>query len=190
MAGSLPENRELYDSFQNKEELEKKLASFDQFDETASWEKLVASGRWAPAGKGSKVYKLFRKNWQYAAAILVLIIGSGIFYLIMRSGNTDKPDHSTLAVQEEIVPGSNRAMLRVGDSVINLSDQKSGIVTGDNTIVYNDGERIAGTGKIITLTTPRGGYYEAVLPDGTKVWLNAASSIQFPRNSLIRKDRL
>jgi transmembrane sensor len=175
-----PENQALYDSFQNNEELEKKLAAFDQFDETVAWEKLVASGRWTPASKGGKVYKLFRKNWQYAAAILVLIIGSGVFYLLMRSVNTDKPDHSDLAVKEEIVPGSNRAILRVGDSVINLSDQKSGIVTGDNAIVYNDGERIAGTGKIITLTTPRGGYYEAVLPDGTKVWLNAASSIQFP----------
>jgi ferric-dicitrate binding protein FerR (iron transport regulator) len=31
-----------------------------------------------------------------------------------------------------------------------------------------------------TLTTPRGGQYRLVLPDGTAVWLNAASSIQYP----------
>jgi len=33
---------------------------------------------------------------------------------------------------------------------------------------------------MLQLTTPRGGQYQAVLPDGTKIWLNAASSIRFP----------
>jgi ferric-dicitrate binding protein FerR (iron transport regulator) len=174
-----PNNRELYESFQNKEELEKKIAAFDQFDETVAWEKLMASGRWTPVDKTNKVYKLFSRQWHYAAAILLLIIGSGIFYLNMRPGKTTETENVVLA-KEEVLPGSHRAILTVGDSVINLSDQKSGIVTGDNAIVYNDGERIANAEKIITLTTPRGGHYEAVLPDGTKVWLNAASSIQFP----------
>ena len=31
-----------------------------------------------------------------------------------------------------------------------------------------------------TVTTPRGGQYNVTLPDGTQVWLNAASSIKFP----------
>ena len=55
-----------------------------------------------------------------------------------------------------------------------LIDKQSG------TLVYDDGA--AHNGKILfnTLSTPRGGEYQLVLPDGSKVWLNAASSLRFP----------
>lgn len=173
------DNQELYNSYTNKEQLGKKLSGLRQFDENASWEKLVASGRWTPVSEKRNVYQLFRKHWHYAAAILILTIGAGIFYLNDQPGTTEKPGPTELA-KAEILPGTNRAILTVGDSVINLSDQKSGIVTKNNAIVYSDGERIAAAAQMITLTTPRGGQYQAVLPDGTKIWLNAASSVRFP----------
>lgn len=175
-----PLNQELYNSFYDKEELEKKVAEFNQFDENRSWNKLVASGKWTPTTTNNNVYHLIRRKWHYAAAILILSIGAGIFYLNMPSGGPSVPTEPVLAGKEEILPGSNKAVLTIGDSVINLSDEKTGIVAGNNGIVYRDGELIAEATKTVTLSTPRGGYYEATLPDGTKVWLNAASSIQFP----------
>lgn len=175
-----PLNQELYNSIYNKEELEKKVAEFNQFDENRSWNKLVASGKWTPTTTNNNVYRLIRRKWHYAAAILILSIGAGIFYLNMPSGGPSVPTEPVLAGKEEILPGSNKAVLTIGDSVINLSDEKTGIVAGNNGIVYRDGELIAEATKTVTLSTPRGGYYEATLPDGTKVWLNAASSIQFP----------
>ncbi|MBO9659752.1 MAG: FecR domain-containing protein [Chitinophagaceae bacterium] len=175
-----PQNRELYNSIYDKEQLESKLTTFRQFDETASWEKLVASGRWAPATQKSSVIRSIQKKWYYAAAVIMLAAGSGIFYLYTQE---DKPGQGNagLAVdQREIVPGKNQAILQVGDSVINLNDNKTGVVAQGNAIAYNDGQKIAGANQLITLTTPRGGQYTALLPDGSKVWLNAASSIKFP----------
>ena len=170
------QNRELYNSYQNKELLESKLNEVQQFDENAAWNKMVASGKWTPADK-KKVVRLFRQPWHYAAAaVLFLAIGSGVYFLVA------KTDTQPVAVVEntEILPGKNQAILTIGDSVINLSDQKSGIVTAGNAIIYNDGEKIAETNKMITLSTPRGGQFQAVLPDGSKLWLNAASFVEFP----------
>ncbi|WP_127125612.1 FecR family protein [Pseudoflavitalea rhizosphaerae] len=173
-----PQNRELYNSFQNKEQLESKLNELQQFDENAAWNKMIAAGKWEPVNK-KKVHRLFSQRWQYAAAaVLFLAIGSGVYYLVAKTDSTEQP----VAVVEntEILPGKNQAILTIGDSVINLSDQKTGIVTAGNAITYNDGEKIAKSNKLITLSTPRGGQFQAVLPDGSKVWLNAASSIEFP----------
>lgn len=175
-----PANKALYDSFNDKDELEKKVAEFRQFDESAAWNRMVAAGKWTPAPKRNNVYHLIRKNWQYAAAVFILAVGAGVFYLNMPSGDSSKPTDPVLAGKEEILPGSNKAVLKIGDSVINLDNNKTGIVSAGNTIAYNDGEKIAESNKMITLSTPRGGQFQAVLPDGTKVWLNAASSLEFP----------
>ena len=123
---------------------------------------------------------LFNKKWlRYAAAILILTTGSVIYF------SNNKTDHSQTSEQivqqpEDIAPGTNRAVLTINNNQqINLDSGKTGINIS-NTITYNDGEKIAAAGQIIQLATPRGGQYNAVLPDGSLVWLNAASSIRFP----------
>jgi transmembrane sensor len=69
-----------------------------------------------------------------------------------------------------------------------LSSSQTGIIAGEK-ITYADGapvsnvdinqERLA-TGDMLALQTPRGGTYQITLPDGTEVWLNAASTIKYP----------
>lgn len=128
-----------------------------------------------------RVHFLRRSWFRYAAAaVVVLLLGSAVLLYIrsgrnVRSGNTEVVGRAM-----DIQPGINKAILTVGDSSINLSNHKTGIITASGAVAYNDGERIADAGQMLTLTTPRGGQYQAMLPDGSRVWLNAASSIRFP----------
>ncbi|SEW37882.1 FecR family protein [Chitinophaga arvensicola] len=119
----------------------------------------------------------FLRRWGWAAAV-ALLLGTGAFFWIAGRKHTTPDDIAKAEIN--IVPGTNRAVLTVGSNQpITLSNNKKGIAVG-TAVTYNDGERIADAGQVLQLVTPRGGQYQAVLPDGTKVWLNAASSIRFP----------
>lgn len=120
-----------------------------------------------------------KTTWFRYAAAVILIIGTIISYFIINR-SIHSPNQSNHSDQwSAIPPATNRAILTIGNNRIDLSSNKTGI-TVNSTIAYNDGEKIADAGQMLQLTTPRGGQYQAVLPDGTKVWLNAASSIKFP----------
>lgn len=118
------------------------------------------------------------RRWYVAASVLLVLAAGGYIW------TTSKKTAPTLAkedksLQTDIAPGTNRAILMVGNKSINLSGNKTGIAVG-NSVTYMDGERIADAGELLQLVTPRGGQYQVVLPDGSKVWLNAASGIKFP----------
>ncbi|HJT74994.1 MAG TPA: FecR domain-containing protein, partial [Chitinophaga sp.] len=127
-----------------------------------------------------------KTSWfRYAAAVLILAIGitTAIVVSSDRQSQSSGTDNLSIAAAD-IAPGTNRAILTVGSKKIDLASNKTGISVG-NAISYTDGSSIEGlthSSQLTThtLTTPRGGQYQAVLPDGSKVWLNAASSIKFP----------
>src|SRR3546814_9079888 len=91
-------------------------------------------------------------------------------------------------------PGINKAVLTLADgSRIQLDEINSGALTrqGDVEIIKSangqlEYRSITSEGRIPrevaynTLSTPRGGQFRIMLPDGTKVWLNAESSIRYP----------
>jgi ferric-dicitrate binding protein FerR (iron transport regulator) len=102
------------------------------------------------------------------------------------------------ASAHDALPGGNKAMLTLNDgSVIVLDSAKNGMLgeQGNAQVLKKDGmleykkgnaQKAIGNTQLSapvsynTLSTPRGGQYQLVLPDGSKVWLNAASSIRFP----------
>lgn len=113
----------------------------------------------------------------------------------------DLPSFSsnTLIPENDIAPGKDKAILTLGDgSKIILDDAREGILAnqGGNSILKTaEGELIytfsgeesiavpvpeAGIINYNTIETPKGGKFQVVLPDGSKVWLNAASSLRFP----------
>ncbi|MBC9929156.1 FecR domain-containing protein [Chitinophaga qingshengii] len=108
-----------------------------------------------------------------AAAIIVLVIGSGI-YIFRHQSKKILPISQQTNVVREILPGTSKAILTLANGT-----QKE-LGTADNGLPLQ--------ADAVLLTTPNGGQYQAVLPDGSKVWLNAASGIKFP-SSFNHKER-
>ena len=124
-----------------------------------------------------------------AAAAILLVVGAGLLlYKAHYAGKTRHPEFVSGSL--DIVPGKNTAILTLANGkTISLSEAKTGVVIGasglrynDNTAVISKEERdlLNSTREMTSLATPRGGQYQITLPDGTKVWLNAASSLKFP----------
>ena len=91
----------------------------------------------------------------------------------------------------DIAPGSDKAILTLSDgSAVVLDTAEKGRISGkDNVIKDNNGRLsyLASSSDPVqtatgynTLTTPKGGKYEVLLSDGSRVWLNAASSLHYP----------
>ena len=130
------------------------------------------------------------RTWWAAAAILVCLSGT-VFYLLNKRASTDLAKAESI-VKNDVEPGSNKAVLTLSDGkTILLDDAANGVVaqegnakvvkSGDGKLVYSS-DNSSGEGPLSynTLATPRKGQYQLRLPDGTKVWLNAESSIHYP----------
>ena len=134
------------------------------------------------------------RRWVAAAAFLILS-ASGL-YLIFNPFSKTIPTQAE-RFKNDIVPGTNKATLTLagGKTLFLDSLQAGSIAKQENTaiikmdegeLVYNDSASLGF--EMNTLTIPRGGQYQLTLPDGTKVWLNAASSITFP-SAFVGKER-
>jgi transmembrane sensor len=126
------------------------------------------------------------QSWAAAAAI-ILVASLGTWFFTLR----DLSSSAIVSIpvkRNDVSPGGNKAVLTLADGKrIKLSNAKTGVVIDVNKLSYDDGsvvspgqEEQALTSKTLTVTTPRGGTYKIILPDGTQVWLNAASGIKFP----------
>lgn len=142
---------------------------------------------------GDPLYKKARKVklWpKIAVAASVLIaLSAGLWFYEANQRNIKVQSQ---IVRNPISPGRNTAMLTLSDGKrINLSETKSAVVIDASKITYNDGTKIdAGKpGNDLTITTPAGGTYQVHLSDGTKVWLNAASTFKFPSSFTKSKHR-
>lgn len=131
--------------------------------------------------------------YKYAAAVLILIgFASGFWYFTK--------DHTVIKIQTvannqplDVLPGVDKAILTLADgSKIVLDNgenemlvEKSGLTiskTKDGQLVYkvSNVESKGTTVAYNTIETAKGNQYQILLPDGTKVWLNAASSLKYP----------
>ena len=165
----------------------------DNMDEQKAmqvWKKIDEKIQEMPSEeKPSRVVSM-RKWWMAAAILLLLATGGYLFWNKEESQEITKT--ASPALQNDVAPGTNKAILTLADGrKITLDSNSSGAISkqGNVTIIQLGGQLSyeASNGSqpktevtYNTITTPKGGQYQLALVDGSKVWLNSASSLRFP----------
>lgn len=127
------------------------------------------------------------KRWISVAAAILLLLTVGYYF----AGKVNKQEKIAPIAKTNNQPGSNKAILKLSNGSELTLDGGADHVTGkqtENAIIGRDSgtveyAAIQPASAVVayhTLITPRGGQYKVILPDGTKVWLNAASSLYYP----------
>ena len=134
---------------------------------------------------------ILTRTWYAAAAITILVLSSALYFISFDKSEPTLVLTEPARFKNDVLPGDNRAVLTLDDgSQINLDEAQDGLLAKDNNIAikktgkgqleYSAGESLATKVTYNTLSTPMGGQYQLVLPDGSKVWLNSGSSIRYP----------
>src|SRR5579875_3491119 len=147
----------------------------------------------------TKVKPLYRTWWMSAAAALILVL-CGWWFMANRK-TINSPSVAIIPKSDDVAPGGNRAILTLADGKkVILDTANNGAVSkqGNVTVIKLNGQLAyqnstsqplnPSTVQYNTITTPKGGQYQLVLSDGSKVWLNAASSLRFP-TAFVGKER-
>lgn len=182
--------RSAYTEMQEMPVIESAMQAFHRYDESAALDDVwlrIGEKEWQQKGK-------VRRLWlrAVAAAAVVLVAGSAALYIFSHKHRQTPGTSVAARYKSDALPGGNRAVLELADgSLIGLDSAGSGtlamqgnsriVKAEDGVVAYDDhAAQDAAVQSWNRVSTPRGGQYQIALPDGSKVWLNAASSLRFP----------
>lgn len=196
-------NRLLLEEMMNESFLRDEIKQYIEPDENTMLLKLAQKR--VAQHPGAKLVSLTgRRWWRYAAAVLFILFSAAAYFIFFN--HKAKQDMATTEPVEkrftnDVAPGTEKAVLTLADgTTIALDSLANGtiaqqgntvIMKEDGLLAYNADTKNLSTAILYnTITVPRGGEYRSlVLADGTKVWLNAFSSMRFP-TAFTAKERI
>ena len=160
----------------------------------SGWEKVMAEIGWEDQAAYTPVVPVRRATWQrymIAASIATVVIGGWLYIKYQSVAKTNTSPSIASHLKNDVAPGGDKAILTLSDgSTVVLDSTGNGTIAhqGATNIVKVDNGRLAynalnekpGEVTYNTLTTPAAGQFQVALPDGSKVWLNNASSLRYP----------
>lgn len=185
-----PENRTFFDQFTSNQRLQERLLHYYEATDPASGRVVHEKIYMALHSENRKqsIYvraTSFLRKGRWAAAVIVLLLGTAFLWIRNSEQQTSVNASKPLAV--DVQPGKEGAILTLADgSELLLDTLQNGVVAmqGGAIVKVINGELVyEGAANEVfynTTTTPKGRQYNLMLPDGSKVWLNAASSIRYP----------
>lgn len=130
----------------------------------------------------------FKMPWRLLIAATLALFAVGISVYLLKPNRQNSQN-----IAYRIKPGSNKAILTLANGVkVNLNDARDGFIieqggttvekTVNGIVQYKQQAGLANAvlNQLNTVSTPNGGQWQVNLPDGTQVWLNAASSLTYP----------
>jgi transmembrane sensor len=177
------------------EKVESRLQKEGFWLESADSPEVSSTAAVIPISRAAKTFRPHHWSRWVAAASLILVL-AGAAYLALQHRNT--PPAQTVAQGNQspsLLPAGNKATLTLADGrKINLDSSGTGVLASqgntvvakvaDNQLAYGNASS-AGAAKPVSptyniLATPRAGQFQLKLPDGTRVWLNNASTLRYP----------
>ena len=131
-------------------------------------------------------------RWAAVASVLMLLLAGSVYWFYKTDKSHNIASNMALSkkgvIGSDVAPGTNKAVLTLADgTTVELDSAGNQVLQQGKTTVQQRNGRLEyaaqGKGEAIgynTLVVPRGGQFNIVLPDGSHVWLNAASRLKYP----------
>ncbi|MDP4128906.1 MAG: FecR domain-containing protein [Bacteroidota bacterium] len=181
------ENELLFDDLSNHAKWEADMADLKARDSRATWNRIrerVKTGHESPVA-GMRSWK---KYATVAAIFAAAVFGTYLLLKSRRENFQQTEESQAIRFKNDVQAGIPQATLRLASGkLIRLDTARAGNLAIPESIWKTDSNSLVLQGvsgslekSFNTLTTPNGTQYQITLADGSRVWLNAGSSLQFP----------
>jgi transmembrane sensor len=197
-AGESQHNRELLQQLTHDETLRQELINYYEAENAkeAVWNKIENATIETTPVIPFPVYHTKKYRYLAAAVTTAAVITTVTYFWLQKPRPTTTKQVAQTTVND-VLPGGNKAILKLSDGkTIVLDNAQNGLLAEQGTVHIEKQEgqlsysptSTTTTVSYNTLATPAGGQFQIKLPDGTRVWLNASSSITYP-TAFVGKER-